>query len=74
MNLQPDSEEAQKRMMALIDEMEGQTDRGVAIVGAAWVEEAMSVAIESFLHSEPKAWKRLFEGNGPWPRCRQRST
>jgi DNA-binding MltR family transcriptional regulator len=65
MKFRPNSEQAQKRMMALIEEMDGQTDRGVAIVGAAWVEEAMSVAIESFLHPEPKAWQRLFGGNGP---------
>lgn len=61
----PNSEEALKRMTALIEEIEGQTDRGAAIVGAAWVEEAMSVAIESFLHSDKKAWQRLFGGNGP---------
>lgn len=61
----PNSEEAIKRMMALIEEIEGQTDRGAAIVGAAWVEEAISAAIESFLQSDQKAWQRLFDGNGP---------
>ena len=65
MKYDPNSDEAQKRMMALIEEMEGQTDRGVAIVGAAWVEEAMSTAIESFLHSDPKSWQRLFGVSGP---------
>jgi DNA-binding MltR family transcriptional regulator len=60
-----DSTEAHQRMMALIEEMAEQTDRGAAIVAAAWVEEAMSAAIESFLHSDTKAWQRLFEGNGP---------
>jgi len=65
MKYDPNSEEAQRRMLALIEEMEGQSDRGVAIVGAAWVEEAMSVAIESFLHSDSKAWQRLFGANGP---------
>ena len=65
MRFDPDSEEAQKRMEALIEEMQGQTDRGVAIVGAAWVEEAMSAAIESFLHSDRKAWDRLFGIAGP---------
>jgi DNA-binding MltR family transcriptional regulator len=65
MRLDPNSEEAQTRMLALTQEMEGQTDRGVAIVGAAWVEEAMSAALESFLHTDPKAWQRLFKGNSP---------
>ena len=48
MRFAPNSIEAQKRMMALIEEIEDQTDRGVAIVGAAWIEETMSAAIESF--------------------------
>jgi DNA-binding MltR family transcriptional regulator len=65
MRFAPNSIEAQKRMMALIEEIEDQTDRGVAIVGAAWIEETMSAAIESFLHSDSKAWGRLFVGNGP---------
>ncbi len=52
-------------MMALIEEIEDQTDRGVAIVGAAWIEESMSAAMESFLHSDPKSWDRLFFANGP---------
>lgn len=61
----PGSAEADKRMKALIDELHGQTDRGVAIVGAAWVEEGLAVALESALHHEKKAWGRLFGGNGP---------
>jgi hypothetical protein len=65
MRFAPNSVEAQKRMMALIEEIEDQTDRGVAIIGAAWIEETMSAAIESFLHSDSKAWDRLFVGNGP---------
>ena len=52
-------------MMALIEEIEEQTDRGVAIVGVAWIEETMSAALESFLHSDQKSWDRLFVGNGP---------
>ncbi|OWY27324.1 hypothetical protein [Herbaspirillum robiniae] len=52
-------------MLALIEEIEEQTDRGVAIVGAAWIEEAMTTAMESFLHADSKAWSRLFGSNGP---------
>ena len=52
-------------MATLIEEINDQSDRGAAIVGAAWVEESISAAIESFLHSAPNAWQRLFGGNGP---------
>lgn len=65
MKFDPNSEEGQKRLITLIKEMEDQTDRGVAIVGAAWVEEAMTTALESFLHSDPKSWNKLFTADGP---------
>ena len=61
----PYSAAALARMQALVEEMTEQSDRGVAIVGSAWVEEALYVTLEAFLHPESKAWKRLFEGNGP---------
>lgn len=64
MNQPLNLEDDNKRLIALIEEMDGQTDRGVAIVGAAWIEEAMTTAIQSFLHDDSKAWKRLFSGNG----------
>lgn len=65
MRYDPDSTEAYKRMATLIEEINDQSDRGAAIVGAAWLEESISAAIESFLHSDPRAWQRLFGGNGP---------
>ena len=65
MTYDPNSEEGYRRLMALVEEMEGQTDRGVAIVGAAWVEEGLFAAIESFLHSGTQPWKRLFDISGP---------
>lgn len=52
-------------MMTLIEEINDQSDRGAAIVGAAWLEESISAALESFLHAHPKSWQRLFAGNGP---------
>lgn len=52
-------------MMTLVEEINDQSDRGAAIVGAAWLEESMSAALESYLHSHPKSWERLFGGNGP---------
>ena len=58
-------EEAKKRFLALVEEMNGESDRAVAIVGAAWVEEALSDAITSFLHSHQKSQDRLFGSNGP---------
>jgi DNA-binding MltR family transcriptional regulator len=65
MKYNQNSAEATQRMMTLIEEINGQTDRGAAIVGAAWLEESISAALESYLHPNPKSWKRLFEGNGP---------
>jgi DNA-binding MltR family transcriptional regulator len=59
------SPEAHQRMMALVQEMSEQTDRGAAIIATAWLEEAMSAAIESFLQADTKTWQRLFDGNGP---------
>lgn len=58
-------EDRDKRLIALTDEMNGESDRAVAIVGAAWVEEALSDALISFLHGHAKSYKRLFEGNAP---------
>jgi DNA-binding MltR family transcriptional regulator len=61
----PNSPEALQRVMTLVEEMNDQSDRGAAIVGAAWLEESISAALESFLHSHPKSWERLLGGNGP---------
>ena len=58
----PDSE---KLMETLIEEMGSQTDRGAAIIGAAWVEEAMTAAIEAYLYPSSKAWDGLFGNYGP---------
>jgi len=58
-------DEALKRTETLVSEIKGQTDRGAAIVGVAWVEEELQAAIESFLETDDKAWKRLFGRSGP---------
>ena len=60
-----DSVETEKRKAAFLFEMNSQSDRGVAIVGAAWVENALMTTIKSFLRSESKAWVDFTEGNGP---------
>ena len=56
---------ANKRFMALVEEMNGESDRAVAIVGAAWIEEALSDALTSFLQAHDDSHKRLFKGNAP---------
>jgi DNA-binding MltR family transcriptional regulator len=59
------SDEALNRSLALVSEIEEQSDRGVAIVGLAWVEEALLEALESFLVDDKKARDRLFGRSGP---------
>lgn len=61
----PNSDEALKRQIALIEELEHQSDRGAAIVGAAWVEESIAYAIQQVLEKETKSWERLFGPNAP---------
>jgi hypothetical protein len=65
MKFRENPEEANKRLMALVEEMSGESDRAVAIVGAAWVEEALSDSIASFLQPHDDSHRRLFKGNAP---------
>lgn len=55
-----DDSEAFKKSLEFVKDMHSQTDRGAAIIGAAWLEEELGAAIQSFLHSDPKASQRLF--------------
>jgi hypothetical protein len=64
MRLGAQTEEAQKRLMALIEEMNGESDRSVAIVGSAWVEDALGNALLAFLEQHPESVKRLFNSAG----------
>ena len=57
--------EAFKKSIELVKDMESQTDRGAAIIGAAWLEEELGAAIQSFLHHDAKASPRLFGRAGP---------
>jgi DNA-binding MltR family transcriptional regulator len=61
----PLTNETLKRTEALLIELKGQSDRGTAIVGVAWVEEELQAAIESYLEKDKKAWDRLFGRSGP---------
>ena len=56
---------ALKRIEALLHELESQSDRGVAIVGAAWVEESLERSLHTVLETHPASWKRLFEKSAP---------
>lgn len=59
------TDEFLKRQIALVEELNGQSDRGVAIVGAAWLEEAMAEALHEIMEKDEKSWQRLFGPNGP---------
>ena len=54
-----------KRMLVIMDEMEGESERAAAIVGTAWVEETLDAALASFLRPHAEASKRLFSVSGP---------
>ena len=56
----PNSNDNQQRMNTLLEEFQKQSDRGAAIVATAWVDESISIALESFLRDESTSWKRLF--------------
>lgn len=58
-------DEAIERSLALVTELQQQTDRGVAIVGVAWIEEALVAAIQAFLEKDKSAWDGLFRKSGP---------
>jgi DNA-binding MltR family transcriptional regulator len=53
------------REMVLIQELEQQSDRGTAIIGLAWVEEALHAAVVSYLVDDKSARDRLFRQSGP---------
>lgn len=57
--------EAFEKIEALISEMDGQSDRAAAIVGAAWVEEELDAAIRSFIIDDKESVKRLLGKSAP---------
>lgn len=58
-------QETLEREMALVQELDRQSDRGAAIIGLAWVEEALHAALVSFLEDDKTARERLFRQSGP---------
>lgn len=59
------SDEAIKQAIALVSEIETQSDRGAAIVGAAWVEEELLAAIDFYIKDVKKSKDRLLNRSGP---------
>lgn len=57
--------EALKKIETLIAELDGQSDRAAAIVGAAWIEEELEAAIRSFLIDDKESAKRLLGKSSP---------
>lgn len=62
-----------RRHWSILKELEQQTDRGVAIIGAAYIEERLEEVlralfadrIETVKYEKQKVSKRLFKGTGP---------
>jgi len=59
------SPEGEQRKAVLSAELRTQTDRGAAIVAAAWLDDSMSFALNKYFKQHAESWKRLFEGSGP---------
>ncbi len=61
----PFTESDLKRQTILLEEIENQSDRGAAIVGAAWLDEELIAAIKTKFIEDEKPTKNLFNGTGP---------
>lgn len=61
----PDSPEYRKRMQIVIQELRSESDRTVAIVGGAWVEEGLSGMLQAAFQPDPAVWKRVTASYGP---------
>jgi DNA-binding MltR family transcriptional regulator len=57
--------ESAKRHWRIMDELEAQTDRGMAIIGAAYLEERLTEAIRSRFVSENEQADELLSYKGP---------
>ncbi|VXC04643.1 hypothetical protein [Massilia sp. 9I] len=53
------------RMQVVVQELKNQSDRGVAIVGGAWVEEGLLGMLEAAFQPDPTVWKRAIGNYGP---------
>jgi hypothetical protein len=53
------------RIQVVIRELQSQSDRGVAIVGGAWVEEGLLGMLHAAFQPDPAVWKRTTGSYGP---------
>lgn len=53
-------DEGKAKVELLNDELTNQSDRGVAIIGGAWVEEELSATLQGTLLADAKAFKAMF--------------
>jgi len=63
--MMPFTEAEFRHQIILLSEIENQSDRGSAIVGAAWIEEELKTAIKSKLLDDEGVWDNLFKTSGP---------
>lgn len=64
MRPQPYTEDAEKRAEVLEIELNRQSDRGAAIVAAAWLDDYLTIVLASCLINHPESWKRLLGPGG----------
>jgi hypothetical protein len=58
-NFDTNSAEYRERMQVVIDELQSESDRTVAIVGGAWVEEGLVGLLQAAFQPELADWKKI---------------
>jgi hypothetical protein len=58
-NFDIDSPEYRERMQVVIDELQSESDRTVAIVGGAWVEEGILGLLQAAFQPDVANWKKI---------------
>jgi DNA-binding MltR family transcriptional regulator len=64
-NSRTNSAEYIERVQVVIEELRSQSDRGVAIVGGAWVEEGLLGMLYVAFQPDSAIWKRATSNYGP---------
>lgn len=64
-NHSDNSPEDLARMKVVIQELQNQSDRGVAIVGGAWVEEGLLGMLHAAFQPDSMIWSRAIGSYGP---------
>lgn len=60
-----DSPDYRERMQIVVQELRSESDRNVAIVGGAWVEEGISGVLQAAFQPDSAIWKRVTGSYGP---------